>query len=81
MINADEAVNLMQKMYPELTITEGCEFDGKYVFTAVRNPRETDFSDPYYAVDRSDGGIHRFSPSDRIEEFFEALVKHPVKIR
>lgn len=76
MINPKQAAAIFKKKYPKLVITACVELPNHWLFTALENPNEVDYNDPYYAVRKRDGVISSYSPFDDIDNFNKA---RPVK--
>lgn len=76
MIVPKQAASLLKKKFPKLVITECVELPSHWLFTALEDPNDIDYNDPFYAVRKSDGVISSYSPFDDIENFNRAK---PVK--
>ena len=75
-----EAYSAFQKKHKKLTVTECIDYDkDHYVFVAVENPNEPDYSDPYYAVNKRNGEVSFFSPAGDIEAWVDAIETRSVK--
>lgn len=72
MINPRQAASILRKKHPELTITECVELPNHWLFTAVENPNETDYNDPFYAIEKRSGKVCSYSPFDDIDNFNNA---------
>lgn len=80
-MTAQEAHDIFKKANPKLTITEMLNYSDKYyVITALENPNENDFNDPYFAVDKKTGKITRYFPMDDFENFIDARQHRQVRM-
>ena len=62
-----------KKAYPKLTITDTLDLDqASYVFTAVENPKHSDYSDPFYKIDKITGKISPYSPINDLDRYVNA---------
>lgn len=72
MITAKQAANIFSKRFPSLKIMECRELPEYWLFTAVENPDEPDYNDPFYAIGKNDGKMYSYSPFDDIDDFNNA---------
>ena len=72
MINPRQAASILHKKYPKLTITDCKDLPSHWLFTAVDDPDEVDYNDPFYAIDKRNGDICSYSPFDDIDNFNNA---------
>lgn len=80
MISVKKAAEYLRKKAPELTIIKAVDYDSKYyLFSAVENPNEPDFNDPYYVVDKNTGEVYSFSPMKELPKFLTALHTKTIK--
>lgn len=83
MIKYEEAKKIFKKKYPDLTITESCELHSGgnvyFLFTAVKDPNKTDYSDPYYAVNVKDGKIYNYVPFADFENYSDAVKNRKIE--
>lgn len=72
MITVKQAADVLRKAHPERTIVECRELSGHWLFTALEDPNEPDYNDPFYAIGKKDGKIYSYSPFDDIDNFNDA---------
>lgn len=71
-IQRKDAEAALHKKYPELKIVETRIYkNSAYLFTAVDDPNETDYDDPFYMVG-DDLVVRSYSPTDDFENFERA---------
>lgn len=78
MISAKEAANLVNKYFPNRRATRVCDYKGNYLIEAPDKGfikiGETDFSDPYFLVEKSSGKIKPFVPVEDLYGFQNSMV-------
>ena len=58
---------------PKLIITDIVDLDQtSYVFTAVENPKQADYGDPFYKIDKITGKISPYSPINDLDRYTNA---------
>lgn len=74
MITVRQAAEAARRYEPNRVITYCCDYDKDfYIFTMLKNPKERDVNDPFYAVSKKDGTVYNFSPSSDLRKFGEAM--------
>lgn len=79
MITVKEAVDLLQKQYPQYRVTQCNDYEGWYYCSVVpTDDPDGDYIDNGYKVNKSNGTIDRFSVSsigyDKLSSFFASKV-------
>ena len=81
MITLKDAIKALDKKWPGLTVVDAIDYDEKYyVLTAVENPKEVDYNDPYYAVDKKTGDVYSFDPTSDLPKFARASYEKKLKL-
>ena len=71
-----EAYRFFTKKHKGLIVTECIDYSPThYIFVAVADLENFDFSDPYYAVDKRSGLVTYFTPMEDLDKWFEACEK------
>lgn len=64
----------IKQLFPKLIVTRVIDYnDLFYVVEAVKSLNESNYNDPYYAVDKKTHEIRGFIPSLDLDGFFDAM--------
>jgi hypothetical protein len=81
MITPTEAVNLLKRKEPKLTITGMADYNSAYyLISAQENAKEPDYSGNYFAVNKRSGAISYYTPGADFDNFFDAINNRRIKI-
>ena len=77
------ALQMFNREHRDLTVTAmGNYKTSHYVLTAVKDPNKTDYSDPYYLVNKETGRATQFIPQlDDIDELQNAFYEHAIDLK
>ena len=75
MMQANEAVRLLEKKHPDLTVTSAFDGGKYYILSAVKDPKKVDYDSPFYAVFKQTGEVTYYSPLADEDVFFSARKK------
>lgn len=80
-ITAKEAYDILHKELPKHTIIAAADYRHYWLFTAVLDPTKTDYSDPYYVVDKDGGMVYKFVPTADLTGFLNSINAHEIDIK
>lgn len=64
MITKEEALKHFKNKYSDLKPVQIGEIIGAYVIVAVKDINNPGYDEPFYAIDKSDGTIYSYLPSN-----------------
>ena len=81
MLTVNEAISVFNQSYKDLTVTKAADFDNRhFLFCAVEDPNKTYYNDPFYLVNKKNGAINRFLPSENMNGFMNAITKKEIDL-